>query len=206
MTLPKSLQDVVESLQSLPGIGPRTAQRLAFYMLRLPEYDLERFSRSVSELKSKTQICKTCFNVSDSEICDICSNQTREHRIICVVESPLDVMALEKSGYRGLYHVLHGVINPLAGIGPEEIFMPQLFTRVSSVIEKDPDVPIELIVATGTSLEGESTAMYIHRETGKRFTTSVKVTRIGKGLPIGADIEFADEQTLNDAMQGRVTY
>lgn len=206
MNLPKSIQDVVDSFEMLPGIGPRTAQRLAFYLLRLPEFDVMRFAKSVEDLKSKTQICKSCYNVSEDEVCDICENLSRDHRQLCIVESPLDVLALEKSGYKGIYHVLHGVINPLAGIGPEDIFMNQLFSRVQNILGGEEFIGIELIIATGTSLEGESTAMYIHKEAKKRFEDRVKVTRIGKGIPIGADIEFADEQTLNDALQGRVSY
>lgn len=206
MNLPKSIQDVVESFEMLPGIGPRTAQRLAFYLLRLPEFDVQRFAKTVGEIKEKTQVCKSCFNVSEDEVCDVCKNLSREHRQICVVESPLDVLALEKSGYKGIYHVLHGVINPLAGIGPDEIFMNQLFIRLDNILQIDEINVLEVIIATGTSLEGESTAMYIHKEVKKRFESRVKITRIGKGLPIGADIEFADEQTLNDAMQSRMNY
>lgn len=203
MNLPKSIESVVEAFEMLPGIGPKTAQRLAFYMLRLPQDDITRISKAFAELKEKTLICKTCFNVSETEICEICENESRDHSIICVVENPLDLLAIEKSGFKGSYHVLHGVINPLAGVGPEEIFIPQLIARISSLVEKNP-IAAEIIIATGTSLEGDMTAVYITREINKKFENRIKISRIGKGLPIGADIEFADEQTLSDALNGRV--
>ena len=203
MVLPKSIQDAIESFESLPSIGPRTAQRLAFYLLRLPQADLDRFAKSIAELKQKTKICKICQNVSDGDVCDVCDNANRSSSVICVVESPLDVLAIEKSRYRGRYHVLHGVMNPMAGIGPDEIFIPQSLTRLSDDILGEAR---EIILATSTGLEGESTAMYINREINKRFPSRFKVTRIGKGLPIGADVEFADAQTISDAMDGRGEY
>lgn len=207
MVLPKSLQDAIESFESLPSIGPRTAQRLAFYLLRLPQADLDRFAKSISELKIKTNICKLCHNVCDGEICKICDDHTRSNTI-CVVESPLDVLAIEKSNYNGRYHVLHGVMNPMAGVGPDEIFIPQLMARLALLLQGPGDNSdnLEIILATSTGLEGESTAMYISREIFKKFGTKFKVTRIGKGLPIGADVEFADAQTISDAMAGRGEY
>lgn len=198
MNLPKSIQDVVDAFASLPGIGPKTAQRLAFYMLRIPKDDLLRFSDSLKSLKEKTIICAKCFNVGDDNICDVCRNESRDQNTLCVIETPLDLIAIEKSGYKGLYHVLHGVLNPVAGIGPDEIFLNQLFPRLNNVDE--------LIIATSTSLEGESTAMYIYREIKKQELQKVKVSRIGKGLPLGADIEYADERTLSDALLGRMVY
>lgn len=204
MNLPKSLQNVVDGFFALPGIGPKSAQRLAFYILRMPKDDVLRFSKALIDLKEKTQICNNCFNVSDSELCEVCGDSTRDHKTICVVESPLDVLALEKANYKGTYHVLHGVINPIAGIGPEEIFLKQLFDRLSD-LNFSTDI-IEVILANNTSLEGESTAIYIHNEIKRRHGNNVRVTRIGKGLPIGADIEYADEGTLNDALRGRISY
>ncbi|OGC52040.1 recombination protein RecR [candidate division WWE3 bacterium RIFCSPLOWO2_01_FULL_39_13] len=203
MKLPKSIQDVVDGFESLPGIGPKTAQRLAFYLLRMPKDDVEHFGHAVNEIKSKTQICEKCFNVSEEKTCDVCGDDLRDRSVLCVVESPLDVLAMEKSGYKGLYHVLHGVLNPIAGIGPDEIFLDQLFTRLGS---SDSIKIKEIILATNTSLEGESTAMYIAKGLKERFDGKIKVSRIGKGLPIGADIEYADEQTLNDALSGRIQY
>ncbi len=204
MDLPKSIQDLVESFEMLPGIGPKTAQRLAFYVLRLPVDDVKRFSESVNAIKENTKICKECFNVAEGELCSVCANPSRGRQTICVVESPLDVIALEKSGYKGVYHVLHGFINPIAGVGPDEIFIPQLFNRLSLLGEAGVQVS-EIILATSTSMEGESTSMYINREIVKNYGDSIKVSRIGKGLPMGADIEFADERTLSDAIQGRTT-
>lgn len=205
MKLPKSLQNVVDGFEMLPGIGPKSAQRLAFYLLRMPKDDVVRFANSLLEIKTKTHICKNCYNVGDDELCEICSDLNRQHNIICVVESPLDVLAIERSGYKGAYHVLHGVINPLAGVGPEEIFIEQLFDRLQNDTDSNMKVN-EIILATSTSLEGESTAMYINREIRKRNHSNLKVTRIGKGLPIGADIEFADEGTLSDALSGRSNF
>lgn len=204
MTLPKSIQDLAESFEMLPGIGPKTALRLAFYLLKLPTDDVERFSDSLLGVKTKTKICADCFNVCDSEVCAICENPARDKDVICIVESPLDVIALEKSGFNGVYHVLHGFINPMAGIGPEEIFIPQFFNRLSKLNESGATIS-EVIIATSTSMEGESTAMYINREISKNYE-EIKVSRIGKGLPIGADIEFADEKTLSDAIDGRTKY
>lgn len=202
MNLPKSLQNVVDAFSSLPGIGPKSAQRLAFYLLRMPKDDVLRFSKALIDLKEKTQICSTCFNVGDSDLCEVCGDSTRDRKMVCVVESPLDVLALEKTNYKGIYHVLHGVINPIAGIGPEEIFIQQLFDRLS-----DSNSGItEVILANNTSLEGESTAIYIHNEIKKKHGNDIRVSRIGKGLPIGADIEYADEGTLNDALRGRINY
>ena len=202
MNLPKSLQNVVDGFSSLPGIGPKSAQRLAFYLLRMPKDDVLRFSKSLLDLKEKTQICKLCFNVGDSDLCEVCGDFTRDHKTVCVVESPLDALALEKANYKGIYHVLHGVINPIAGIGPEEIFVMQLFDR----LDEGGSVITEIILANNTSLEGESTAIYIHNEIKKRHGNNIRVSRIGKGLPIGADIEYADEGTLNDALRGRINY
>lgn len=199
MTLPKSLQNVVDSFASLPGIGPKTAQRLSFYLLRIPKDDVLRFAESLSALKEKTQICEKCYNVGDKELCSVCSDDSRDKSVICVVESPLDLLAIERSDYKGIYHVLHGVINPIAGIGPDEIFIEQLMSRVKDGVK-------EIILATSTSLEGETTSMYIHKEVRSLYGNDLRITRIGKGLPIGADIEFADEQTLNDALGGRVSY
>lgn len=205
MNLPKSMQNVADAFSSLPGIGPKSANRLAFYLLRIPKDDVIRFSEALKDLKEKTQICQKCFNVGESEICNICESDSRDKSTICVVETPLDLIAVENSGFKGNYHVLHGVINPMAGIGPDEIFIAQLLRRVKNNFEGDEGLK-EIILATSTSLEGESTAMYISKEIKNLFDDKVKITRIGKGLPIGADIEYTDERTLNDAMSGRVNY
>ncbi len=205
MNLPKSMQNVADAFASLPGIGPKTAKRLAFYLLRVPKEDVLRFSESLKDLKEKTKICENCFNVGDSELCNICNDSSRDSSTICVVETPLDLIAIDKSGYKGTYHVLHGVINPMAGIGPDEIFISQLLKRVRDKNKTENKIR-EIILATSTSLEGESTAMYISKEIKKDFHNEMTITRIGKGLPIGADIEYTDERTINDALSGRVTY
>ena len=208
MQLPKSLQNLTDSFASLPGIGPKTAQRLAFYMFRMPKDDVLRFSDALRHLKEDTKICKTCYNVSENDECAICKSSDRNHNTICVVETPLDVIALEKSSYKGVYHVLHGVINPVAGIGPDEIFIEQLFTRIDNLLNNNDEEFVEIILATSTSLEGEATAMFINKEAKNRYgeNPKIKITRIGKGLPLGADIEFTDEMTLRDALEGRVRY
>ncbi len=200
MTLPRYIQNVIDSFEMLPGIGPKTAQRLGFYLMRLPESEVSKFSQALKVLKESSNYCKRCFNISDDELCSVCQDLARDNTTVCVVESPLDLIALEKSNYKGIYHVLNGVINPIAGIGPDEIYIPQLFQR----LVEEPHVS-EIILATGTSLEGEASAMYIYKEIKKNFE-HIKVSRIGKGLPIGADIEYADEGTLSDALAGRVLY
>ncbi|MCJ7827632.1 recombination mediator RecR [Patescibacteria group bacterium] len=201
MRLPRSLQRLTDSFQRLPGIGPKTASRLAFYLLRVPQEYLDEFSQSLSELKKKTVTCSVCFNVAEKDPCVICSDRERDKSIICVVEEALDVLALERADhFNGVYHVLHGAISPLNNIGPEELFMAPLFKRL-----KDDQVK-EVILATNPNLEGEATAMYIQKKIqlmseAKKLHT--KVTRIGLGLPTGADLEYADDLTLNRALEGR---
>lgn len=200
MKLPKYIQDVIDCFESLPGIGPKSAQRLGLYLIRLPESEVLKYAESFKKLKQDQKFCLECFNLSEGDICEVCSDETgRDFTQICVVESPLDLIAFEKSGYKGIYHVLHGIINPMAGIGPDEIFLNQLFMR----LQKNPNIR-EVILATGMSLEGETTSMFISREIKARFS-QVKVSRLGKGLPVGADIEYADEGTLGDALSSRVT-
>jgi recombination protein RecR len=201
MKLPKSLQNVVDGFEQLPGIGPKTAQRLSFHLLRMPLDEVQKFAESLKDLKEKTVICKNCYNVGDSDLCEVCKDPLRNSQIICVVESPLDLLALEKSNFKGIYHVLHGAINPIAGIGPEEIFIGQLIDRL-----KGGTSVTEVILATSTSMEGEATAMYIRKQMVDSGLSSIKVSRIGKGLPIGSDIEYADENTLRDALSGRISY
>ncbi|MBU1104703.1 recombination mediator RecR [Candidatus Parcubacteria bacterium] len=192
MKLPKPLQNLKDSFEKLPGIGPKTAERLTFHLLRVPQADLDLFSSSVSNLK-QTKICSICKNVGENDICAVCSDLTRDKNTILVVQSPLDVLAFEKSGYRGVYHVLHGSINPIAGIGPEELFIDDLVERVFW--------GEEIIIATNPDLEGEATALYIKEKLSN--IEGVKITRIGRGLPTGADIEYADETTLKRALEGR---
>lgn len=199
MKIPKAIQNLIESFEKLPGVGPKTAQRLTFYLLHVPQYELDNFAKNLTDLKKSTVICSNCFIVGEADPCEICSDKVRDQGTICVVEEPLDVLALEKSGkYKGVYHVLHGRIDPLNNIGPDEIYIAQLLDRIK---KNEPEIE-EIILATNPTMEGEATAMYIDKQI-KNQNSKVKTTRIGRGLPIGADIEYADEITLQRAMEGR---
>ena len=201
MRIPKAIQSVIESFERLPGVGPKSAQRLTFYLLHVPQGELDKFANSLQNLKIGTVLCSNCFNIGESDPCNICSDQKRDKGIICVVEQPLDVLALEKNGrYHGVYHVLHGKIDPLNNIGPDEIYMKQLFYR----IKNNPEIA-EVILATNPTMEGEATAMYMSKQL-KTLSEALKVTRIGRGLPMGADIEYADSTTLQSALDGRSDY
>lgn len=199
MVLPKPIANLIDHFEKLPGIGPKTAQRLTFYLLHFPREELEKFAASLVGLKSGTHICGVCKNVSENEICSVCSDLSRDKNIISVVASSLDSFALEKTGYKGTYHILHGLINPLDGIGPEDLFINDLIRRLD-------DMPCaEVILATNSSMEGESTALYISRLIREKGydETRVKITRIARGLPVGGDIEYADDITLKRALEGR---
>jgi recombination protein RecR len=204
--LPKSLLRVIESFERLPGVGPKTAVRLAFYLLHVPQSDLELFAQSLKDLKSHTVLCSICKNVTESDPCVVCSQSSRDTHLICVVEQPTDVLSIEKTGkFRGVYHVLHGSIDPLNNIGPDEIYLADLIRR----LEKLDDEDIEVILATNPNMEGEATSMYIMRQINQHMGNrekKVKVTRLAHGLPVGADIEYADEVTLSRALEGRTTY
>jgi len=207
MKIPKAIQHVIESFERLPGIGPKSAERLTFYLLHVPQGELDRFANSVQNLKKDTVICSTCFNIGETDPCSICSDEQRNHSIICVVEQPLDVIALEKSRkYSGVYHVLNGKIDPLNNIGPDEIRIGELLLRMKNPPEAADDSGIkEIILTTNPTMEGEATAMYIAKKI-KALNVDLKVSRIGRGLPIGADIEYADPTTLDRAMEGRSEY
>lgn len=186
---------LIEELSKLPGIGNKTAQRLAFHILNMSAEDVEQLSSSIINAKRKIKYCKVCCNITDSEVCSICSNAKRDGSIICVVEDSKDVVAMEKTReYKGLYHVLNGAISPMEGIGPEEIRIKELLKRVA-----DNDVK-EVILATNPNIEGEATAMYISR---LLKPAGIKVTRIAHGVPVGGDLEYADEVTLMKALEGR---
>ncbi len=210
--VPKAVTRVIESFEKLPGIGPKTAQRLAFYMLHMPVEEVERFSRHLMDLKKGTVLCGLCKNVSESDPCAICRNPARDHSLICVVEQATDVLALEKTGaFHGVYHVLHGLIDPLNNIGPDEIYMEPLINRIAHA-----DAPIrELVFALNSTMESEATIMYAKKHLteklagqggGNGTATGPTLTRLAHGLPIGADIEYADEVTLKRAMEGRREY
>ena len=213
MKIPKAIQNLIESFERLPGIGPKTASRLTYYLLHVPQGELDKFSSAVQNLKKQTLFCSTCFTIAESNPCDICQDEKRDRSTICVVEQPLDVLALERSGkYNGVYHVLHGKIDPLNNIGPDEIYIKQLIDRIMNHESRIREV----ILATNPTMEGESTAMYIAKQLGELKTSSfakasegqakLKITRIGRGLPTGADLEYADRLTLERAMEGRSEY
>ena len=214
MIIPKAIQNLIESFERLPGIGPKTAQRLTFYLLHVPQGELDKFASAAQTLKKGTFLCSVCFMIGENDPCSICSDEKRDTSTICVVEEPLDVMALEKSGkYNGVYHVLHGKIDPLNNIGPDEIYIQQLLERVKKSKNGHSPQIKEIILATNPTMEGEATAMYITKNIKYQISThsassgqGFKVTRIGRGLPVGADIEYADEITLQRAMEGRQDY
>ncbi len=195
--VPKSVQSLIEAFERLPGIGPKTAQRLTFYLLHAPIEEAKALADAAIGMKEKTKICSICFNIGEENLCKICSDSSREIEVIAIVEDPLDVLALEKANFKGLYHVLHGVISPLENIGPSEIHIRELLPRL-----KDGKVK-EIILATNPTMEGEATAMYIQRLIS---SLGVKVTRIARGLPVGSDLEYADETTLSRALEGRKEY
>lgn len=202
MRIPKAIQNLIESFERLPGIGPKSAQRLTFYLLHVPQHELDKFASSIQNLRNNTKICSVCFNVDETDPCSICSDPYRDSSIICVIEQPLDILALERSGqYKGLYHVLHGKIDPLNNIGPEEIYINPLLHRAKSIEHR----VNEVILATNPTMEGEATAMYIAKQL-RALGLELRVTRIGRGLPIGADLEYADSGTLDRAMEGRSEY
>lgn len=199
--LPKSLTRTISELEKLPGIGPKTAARLAYHLLRAPDNISLDLANSLSDLKKNVCYCSRCFNLSDSEICPICSDDSRDQTILCVVEDPLDLLAIEKSGaYKGLYHVLGGVISPVNGVGPDEIRVDELMKR----IELDTSL-VEVVLATNPNLEGEATSMFISQkvtESGK----GIRVSSLGRGLPIGSDLEYADSMTLKRSLEGRSVF
>lgn len=204
--LPKSIRALIESFQKLPGIGPKTASRLAFYLLHVPQNQLDQFADALKNLKTHTVYCSVCFNTGESDPCVVCADAGRDTSMVCVVEQPIDIVNLEKTGkFRGRYHVLHGAIDPLNNIGPDEIRIAELAKRVAAGGVK------EVIIATDPDMEGEATAMYIKRELNTLIETDrpenkVAITRLANGLPVGADVEYADEVTLSRAMEGRREY
>lgn len=189
------LAKLIEELSRLPGVGNKTAQRLAFFLLDLPMDEVEQLASAIVSAKKNIKYCSVCYNITDSELCNICSNPKRDKSIICVVEDAKDVVAMEKvKEFKGLYHVLHGAISPMEGIGPENIRVRELLTRLG-----EHDVK-ELILATNPNIEGEATAMYISRLVKP---LGVMATRIAHGIPVGGDLEYADEVTLMKALEGR---
>lgn len=189
------VQALIDEFGRLPGIGPKSAQRIAFHLLKLPNEDAQRLARAIVEAKAKVRFCDVCFNVADDDLCPICADPRRDPSIICVVEESRDIVAIERTGeFRGRYHVLMGAMNPLEGIGPEQLKIRELVTRLGG------DEVQEVIVCTNPNTEGEVTAMYLARLLSP---IGVRVTRIASGLPVGGDLEYADELTLGRAIEGR---
>lgn len=197
--LPRAVRAMTEQFERLPGVGPKSAQRLSFYLLHWPEARLQEFADTLLALKRETVLCSKCHNVSEHDPCGICADSSRDATKLMVVEQPLDVFAIERSeSYDGLYHVLHGSIAPLNNIGPDQLFLHDITSRLTGVTE--------LVLATNPTMEGESTALYINeyiQQQRPELNGTLQVTRIGHGLPIGADIEYADGVTLRRALEGR---
>ncbi len=193
--LPRPVERLINEFSRLPGIGPKTASRLTFYLLRSPDEQSEELASALAELKSSTQICSTCYNITEHDPCPICADPDRNRALLCVVEEPLDVLAIERSrSYSGRYHVLHGVLSPVEGVGPDDLRISELLKRLETEgIE-------EIIIATNATLEGDSTALYLQRRLG---SFSLKLTRLARGLPVGGDLEYTDEITLSRALEGR---
>jgi recombination protein RecR len=190
------LRSLIDELGRLPGIGPKSAQRIAFYLLKVPSEDALRLSDAIVTVKENTGMCERCFNVSErGQLCEVCDDARRDPTIVCVVEDPRDIAAVERTQqFRGRYHVLQGALNPLEGIGPEQLRVHELLARI------DAEGIVEVILCTNPNLEGEATAMYLARLLGP---LAVRVTRIASGLPVGGDLEYADELTLGRALEGR---
>ncbi|MGA2285760.1 MAG: recombination mediator RecR [Dehalococcoidia bacterium] len=187
---------LIEAFNKLPGIGPKSAQRLTYYLLRAPSDEARALAEAILEVKEKIVLCSTCQNITDSDPCGVCRDDQRDRSKICIVEEPLDILALERTGsYKGLYHVLHGVISPMDGIGPDELKVRELLARL-----KSPADVREVIMATNPNLEGEATAMYLTRLIAP---LGIRMTRLARGLPVGADLEYADDVTLTRALEGR---
>jgi recombination protein RecR len=189
------VQSLIDELGRLPGVGPKSAQRIAFHLLKLPDEDAFRLARSITEAKEKVSFCRRCFNVCEGEECGICLDGRRDATVLCIVEEPRDVVAVEKTGeFKGRYHVLQGAISPLEGIGPDQIRVRELLTRLGH------EEIVEVILCTNPNIEGEATAMYLAR---LLKPLGIRTTRIASGLPVGGDLEYADELTLGRALEGR---
>lgn len=195
--LSNSMQRAVEELSKLPGIGKKSAQRLVFYLLKLPRDEIVALAKSLVDVKDKASFCSICFNITEKNPCSICTNDHRDRSIICIVEEANDVLAFEKTGeYKGLYHVLGGALSPLDGIGPDDLKIKELLARIKDDVK-------EIILANNPNVEGEATALYLSKLIAP---LGIKLTRIARGIPVGTDIEYADEITLTRALEGRINY
>lgn len=189
------LQALIDELGRLPGVGPKSAQRIAFHLLKVAPEDAQRLAAAIVTMTEQTTLCSRCYNVAEGGLCSVCTDPTRDTGVLCVVEDPRDIVAVEKTReFRGRYHVLHGALNPLDGVGPEQLRVHELLARI------DPESVTEVILCTNPNIEGETTAMYLAR---LLQPLSVAVTRIASGLPVGGDLEYADELTLGRALEGR---
>jgi recombination protein RecR len=189
------VQVLIDELGRMPGVGPKSAQRIAFYLLKLPKEDAQRLAHAINEVKDRISFCTRCFNVAEGELCELCLDERRDPTLVCVVEEPRDIVAVEKTQeFRGRYHVLQGAINPIEGVGPEQLRVKELLARL------DTEGIVEVILCTNPNIEGEATAMYLAR---LLKPLGLKVTRIASGLPVGGDLEYADELTLGRALEGR---
>jgi recombination protein RecR len=192
---PSSIQQLIQSFSKLPGIGTKTAERLAMHILRAPRQDVEKLAHRIIDVKEKTRLCRLCFSLSDGELCRLCSDPGRDRSMVCVVEQPADMVSIEKSGvWNGLYHILQGALSPVDGIGPDALRIKELEARISQEQIK------EIVLATGTSTEGESTASFLARRLGRY---PIKITRIASGVPMGGDLKYIDQVTLGKAMKSR---
>lgn len=201
MKVAKPISDLIESFEKLPGIGPKTAERLTFYMLRVPQSEIQFFANSLTNLKKMTKVCEICKNVSETNPCPICSDAKRDTSKILVLEEPFDILVFEKMGkYNGLYHCLHGAINPLENIGPDELYIDSLIKRAGAT---NGHTVKEIIIATNPTMEGEATAMYLSQKLKAKGNELLKITRLGMGIPTGADLGYADDMTLTQALAGR---
>lgn len=199
MRIAKPISNLIEAFSKLPGIGPKSAQRLTYYLLHVPQIQLDEFSNSIMRLKKDTVLCSICKNISEIDPCPVCSDLSRDTSLVMVVEQPLDLIAFERTGkFKGLYHVLHGAINPLDNIGPDEIYVDGLLKRLSANGSKIK----ELIIATNPTMEGEATSMYLLKQI-RNLGLTLRVYRLGMGIPTGADLEYADDMTLSQALDGR---
>jgi recombination protein RecR len=189
------VQALIDELGRMPGVGPKSAQRIAFYLLKLPKEDARRLAHAIDEVKERISFCTRCYNIAEGELCGLCLDERRDPTLVCVVEEPRDIVAVEKTQeFRGRYHVLQGAINPIEGVGPEQLRVKELLARL------DAEGIVEVILCTNPNIEGEATAMYLAR---LLKPLGLKVTRIASGLPVGGDLEYADELTLGRALEGR---
>jgi len=191
---PQPVQRLIDEFTRLPGVGPKTASRLTYFLLRGDGQQPRDLAQALLDLKERTRFCSTCFNITEADPCPVCADTTRQTGVLCVVEEPLDVLAIERTNFKGRYHVLHGVLSPVEGVGPEDLRIKELVARA----RREPLT--EVILATNVSLEGEATALYVQKQLAP---LGIKVTRLARGLPVGGDLEYADETTLARALEGR---